>query len=111
MWNPPTYEEDSLESRQKPGKRHTEYLCSCGTWRPAFMIVDVRALAIGQDYACDNCWTDWERRGVVVDGGAEPQNRKEWRERWAQAHGAPQEVIDKIKQTRTPPAYGRRRKD
>lgn len=86
------------------------YRCTCGNARKAALIVDCRGLpGIAEDWACDGCWTRWERTGRDIDGAGAPTDRREWRERWVTAHEAPQEVVDKIRATRRPEAYRSRR--
>ena len=41
--------------------------CDCGQLRHSFVIIDVRHIdGVDQDFACDGCWTDWQRRRVPL---------------------------------------------
>ncbi len=110
MWRPATLQE-ALEAREGLDLEETgdgRYRCpNCRTARQACAIVDVRALPIPEEWACDCCWTDWERHGRPVDGREAPADRRAWRARWAAALGAPAEVRAKIEATREAEAYRR----
>lgn len=104
MWRPKTFFD--AQAAEEPVSLEVDRLgrvrCpNCGTCRHAAAIVDVRHLPIPEEWACDGCWTQWERTGRVVDGGPGfvSSNRKgrgfEWRKRWAVAHSAPPEVTRK----------------
>ena len=70
----------------------------CGRKARPFVLVDVRTLPdVAGEFLCDGCRSDMYRRKVSIDGNPNPpETRKEWRQRWVKAHGAPQEVVDKI---------------
>ncbi len=56
------------------------------------VLVDLRAInAFGEDWACDGCWTGWQREGRIV--GGEPLTL----ERWVTLHDAPASVRDKMR--------------
>ena len=98
MWRPKTVleireTEQVLLKQDKQGR----YECpNCGVLRHAAVIVDVRDLPIPEDWACDACWTKWERTGRIVDGGGSINGRFDWRRRWVIAHGAPMEIVEKF---------------
>lgn len=109
-WHPPTYNpaDGLLETRQQRHRPYPEHQCpGCLSWVRAERLIDVRSLLIDQTFACDGCWTDWQRRGVPVNGEQAPANRKAWLVNWLAAHNAPQEAIEKVEATRDPDAYGR----
>lgn len=84
------------------------YGCSvCDQFRKPGLLVDIRHLPITGEFVCDNCWTDWERRAIPVDGNpSAPVDRKQWKRRWLLAHSAPQWVIDKVDGLRPVDPYG-----
>lgn len=96
------------EQLQRNGLK--KYLCpTCNSWKWAGLIVDVRALAIAEDWACDGCWTHWERTGRKIDTGElDPQDRREWRLRWAIAHEQSLETLQNISMTRGQEKYKKR---
>lgn len=77
--------------------RHGRYACpNCGVHRHAAVIVDVRALPIPEEWACDACWTMWQRQLRDVDGLGPVTDRRAWTIRWATALNAPLAVIEKL---------------
>ena len=99
MWRPNTLLE-AIENKEDHGIESDgggRYICpNCRVIRSAAIIVDVRSLLIAEDWACDVCWTHWERNGRVVDGGEEIDGRFDWRRRWVIAHGAPDSIVEKF---------------
>ena len=98
MWRPDSLLEAIDETVSFPKDSGGRNQCpNCKVFRVAACILDVRQLPMPEDWACDVCWTHWERTGRVVDGGAkiDTDARFDWRLRWAIAHNAPQEIIDK----------------
>lgn len=83
------------------------YRCpGCGNYRGANLIVDVRALVIPEEWACDGCWTHWQRIGRKIDNiGHDPEDRRAWIIRWAVAHGEPTSVIQGLSLLRKPDKY------
>ena len=98
MWRPDSLQESLQDGESFVRDRHGRYQCpNCSAFRSAAIIIDVRALPIPEDWACDVCWTHWERTGRIVDGGdAIAAGRFEWRRRWVLAHGAPNSIIEKF---------------
>lgn len=99
MWRPKTLLE-AIEAKEDHGIKpdgRGRYICpNCRVIRGAAIIVDVRALPIAEDWACDVCWTHWERHGRVVDDGDKIDGRFDWRLRWVVAHNAPADIIQKF---------------
>lgn len=85
--------------------------CECGRKVVEDVLVDCRHLPTSQDWACDGCWTDWQRKRTPIDGGNEMaagnriQSRREWDRRWEMSHGSSQAVLDEI-ENRTSRARG-----
>lgn len=111
MWRPNTLAEAlaagyqaTLRTRQRA---RLQYRCPCGSYRVPDLLVDTRGLDVGQDWACDGCWSTWERQGLSVDGEARPADRIAWKERWLRAHGAPAAVVAKQQRRRLVDPYGR----
>ena len=89
-------------------RRPVRYYCSCGALVPAGQLMDCRSTpTVGQPWACDGCISTWQREGIAKDGGGPPVDSKEWRIRWAQMHGAPQGVVDKLSAMRDKAPYRR----
>ncbi len=97
MWRPNTVREAIDEAVNFGRDKHGRYQCpNCRVFRVAECIVDVRHLPITEDWACDVCWTHWQRTQRVVDGGGAISGRFDWRRRWVIAHGAPPEIVEKF---------------
>lgn len=91
-------------------KTRERVLCGCGRRVWPWVLVDCRHLPIEEDWACDGCWTDWQRTRKCVDGGnpiiPDPDShdftkrdenirtRREWDRRWLKAHGASPEDLN-----------------
>ena len=90
----------AVETVNKKGATQPLYRCECGQAVESARIVDTRALPIPESWACDGCWTKWQRNKRVIDGGAPFSKRYEWRERWMIANKAPAKEITKIKALR-----------
>lgn len=47
----------------------------CGCYRERFLLIDVSSLpsqlTLGKNWACDGCWTRWERERVKLPDGRE----------------------------------------
>lgn len=103
-WRPATLLESPDDVHTFESDRHGQrYRCpNCGVFRPRGVIVDVRALPIPEDWACDCCWSAWERAGRIVDSGPpivvtkRRAHAMEWRRRWVIAHGALADVARKF---------------
>lgn len=104
MWRPDTLlealEADDPVTVELAPDGHRYRCPNCGLFRPAVAIVDVRGLPIAEDWACDACWTHWERTGRVIDGGLPMlrTDRFEWRRRWVVAHAAPAAIVQKFRE-------------
>lgn len=97
MWRPDSLKESLTEGASFVRDRHGRYQCpNCRAFRTAAVIIDVRHLPIPEDWACDVCWTKWERTGRIVDGRGSINGRFDWRRRWVIAHGAPREIVEKF---------------
>jgi len=115
-WIPKTLLDASIETRAaidshmgSAGK--DVYKCKCGAAVVASRMVDVRHMDYDQDFACDGCWTRWERIGIMSDGTkSQPQDRREWQKRWLVAHSAPQSEVDKLTRLRPVPKYTKTRR-
>lgn len=116
MWRPNSlaeaiesgYDVSDWETRQRA---RLQYRCGCGLFAQPERIIDVRHLPIDEDWACDGCWTDWQRTGRAIDDGPNsPKDRREWRLRWVKALGAPVEVRDKVANAKPPDKYGKHRR-
>lgn len=95
-----------LQQVSRRGWPAARYRCPCGAVVEPGRLVDCRSLpSVGQPWACDGCISTWQREGRSVDGGPPPRDSKEWRIRWAQLHGAPQAVIDKLNAMREKEPY------
>lgn len=65
---------------------------TCGMIRPhASLLIDVSDLPIGGDWACDGCWSNWER--MEVDVGSVIFDESILYE----AQGAPPEFVQKVR--------------
>jgi len=97
MWRPNSLREAINEDHGVRIDERGRAICpNCRTRRPPEVLIDVRHLPIPESFACDNCWTHWERTGRVVDGGQPITARFEWRRRWVVAHDAPPEIAQKF---------------
>jgi len=97
MWRPNSLREDMSQGAGFPKDNGGRVQCpNCRSYRVPDCIVDVRSLPIPEEWACDVCWTHWERTERVVDGGEKIAGRFDWRLRWVEAHGAPQSIVDKF---------------
>ena len=97
MWRPNSLREAISEAVNFPLDKSGRYQCpNCKAFRVSDCIVDVRNLPIPEDWACDVCWTKWERTARVVDGGLPINGRFDWRRRWVIAHSAPAEIAQKF---------------
>ena len=97
-WRPKSLLESDRKSLKQD--RAGRFECpTCKAFRHAAVIIDVRHLPIPEGFACDVCWTHWERTGRIIDGGPaiSGTNKFEWRRRWVIAHNAPQAIVDKFK--------------
>ena len=104
MWRPDTLQDHldggdaappELSIREKDGKAACP---SCGTWVRPHRITDCRLLThLAVDWACDGCWTRWQREGTTVDDQPDTDDESEWLERWMQAHGAPSDALDHVR--------------
>lgn len=95
MWRPDSLRESMSESSDFPRDRHGRVQCpNCKTFRIPDIIIDVRKLPIPEDWACDACWTHWQRTNRVIDGG--PKIAGDWSLRWVIAHGAPPDIVRKF---------------
>lgn len=103
MWRPKSLLE-AIENGEQVSietDKNGRYKCpNCGSRRPAAAIVDVRELPIVEGWACDSCWSGWLREGRDIDGNGPVADRIKWREQWAKAHKAPDEVVEKIRSSR-----------
>lgn len=67
----------------------------CASYKERFLLVDVSslppALTKGHKWACDGCWTSWERNGVVL-----PDGRQFDESIMYELMGAPQEMVDDV---------------
>jgi len=98
MWRPDSLQESLAEGASFVRDRHDRYQCpNCRSFRAAAIIIDVRALPIPEDWACDVCWTHWERTDRVIDGGGAITKDFEWRRRWVTVHGAPANIVNKFR--------------
>ena len=96
-WRPKSLLESIVEGADFPRDRHGRYQCpSCKAFRHVGVIIDVRHLPISEDFACDVCWTQWQRTDRIVDGGGPINGRFDWRLRWVIAHRAPTEIVEKF---------------
>lgn len=103
MWNPPTLQ-DALNNNEpiplavkSVGQGKFKYKCDCGSWVFASVMIDVRKLTPpnGQEWACDGCWTHWERNQIKVTKAKKQKDAKAWRKEWIKAHGAPADIVAK----------------
>ena len=96
-----------LPEKQKKGYIAPVYQCpSCNVYKFAALIIDVRALPIAEDWACDACVSSWKRAGRIIDGqSTKPEDRRDWMFRWAMAHGAPIAELQKLSLMRRPDKY------
>ena len=100
MWRPDSLKESLTEGASFVQDRHGRYQCpNCRVFRNPAVIIDVRHLPIPEDWACDACWSHWERTGRVIDGrdAISEHDKFDWRRRWLIAHNAPTEIRDKFK--------------
>lgn len=106
MFTPPNYESHPDGSRTPDDNGKVS--CHCGRKVHPFVLVDVKHLDnVEHDWACDACWTHWQRNRtpmmqadiVKPINTDKSQSRKDWDEKWLKGHGAPQSIINKMKQT------------
>ena len=107
-FTPPNYESHPDGSKEPDDKGRVR--CDCGRRVWPFVLIEVKQFDnVEHDWACDGCWTDWQRKRhplMKVDNHKDlshterQRSRKAWDEQWLKGHGAPQEMIDKIKQTK-----------
>ena len=90
-------------------KSKMEYMCECGKFKLPCLILDLRnAPSIDRDWACDGCWSHWQRNADNCDViGLKPRDINEWAARFAAILGAPSDVINKINNRRPIEPYGR----
>ena len=95
-FTPPTYAD------AHPDHDGTKVACDgCKRKVHTFLLVDYRALdGVTGNWLCDGCRSTLHRTLTPVDGLEAPQTRKEWRERHLKAHGAPEEVLAKVRAMR-----------
>lgn len=108
MFSPPNYKSHSDGTLALDANGRVQ--CSCGRKVWPFVLVKVTQFDnVNQDWACDGCWTLWQRtRKPLMKVDNPPElwdkdhmiSRKSWDEQWLKGHGAPQEVIDRMKQTK-----------
>ena len=97
-WRPDSLLESIVEGADFPRDRHGRYQCpSCKAFRHAGVIINVRHLPIPEGWACDVCWSQWQRELRTIDGKGPVQNQRAWTLRWVTAHNAPTEIRDKFK--------------
>lgn len=98
MFRVPNYESNPDGSKEIDDNGRVQCYCGRRVW--PFVLVDTKPMNnVKQDWACDACWTDWQRNRFPLTKGEIPNNRKEWDEQWLRLHGAPQSTIDAMKQT------------
>lgn len=97
MFRVPNYESHPDGSRTPD--ENGRVACHCGRMVWPFVLVPVHSMDVPHDWACDACWTTWQRDRKPLKAGNKPNGRKGWDEQWLQLHGAPQDAIDKMKQT------------
>ena len=110
-FTPPNYQ-DYLDSNPDAPlleavtrKNVTKHRCECGRVVRASRIVDIRHIArIDQNWACDGCWTEWQREEGRAEQRKSPAGRKrqgskkgrrQFARRWLADLGAPQSTIDR----------------
>jgi hypothetical protein len=108
MFTPPNYETHPDGTKDIDEKGRVK--CKCGRKVWPFVLVKVTQFDnVDQNWACDGCWTDWQRHRKPlkkVDNHKDlmhndrQKSRKAWDEDWLSGHGAPKELIDKMKQTK-----------
>lgn len=108
-FTPPNYETHPDDSHKINDKGRVK--CACGRKVWPFVLVNVKQFDnIAQDWACDGCWTLWQRKRIPLmkpDKNMNPLlwdkndivSRHAWDEVWFKGHGAPQDVIDTMKHT------------
>jgi len=97
MWRPNSLHESISEAVNFPRDKNGRYQCpNCKVFRVAACIIDVRQLPITEGWACDCCWTQWQRELRNIDGNETVKNQREWALRWVTAHKAPTEIIAKF---------------
>ena len=80
-------------------KDSTQAQCPCcGMFVERFRLVDVSTLPVvltsGNKWACDGCWTRWEREEILL-----PDGRNFDEEVMYEMMGAPQALLDEVRQT------------
>ena len=74
------------------------YNCDCGSCVQDFRMTDVRGIPhLQEDFLCDGCTTDLERRNVNIDGRENTPDEWEWRRKWVRLLGAPPAMITAMK--------------
>jgi hypothetical protein len=88
---------EQLPEKEIAGVTRTQCPC-CGGWKLAFVLIDISALPAsflaslpaGVRWACDGCWTRWEREGRDCAGACFNEARM------YEHMGAPQAMVDKV---------------
>lgn len=104
----PNYESHPDGSKDINNKGRVQ--CDCGRKVWPFVLVNVKQFDnIEQDWACDGCWTLWQRtRRPLFKGQPDTDlwhpnhkiSRIAWDYHWFKGHGASQDVIDDMAQTK-----------
>lgn len=104
-FSPPNYATSPDGSRTLDESGRVDCYCGRKVW--PFALIDVRHLDnVEHNWSCEACWTGWQRNRHPImkahKNNAKLQSqdnvvsRKEWDGLWVKAHGATQDVIDKI---------------
>lgn len=88
---------EQLPEKKISGVMRTQCPC-CSGWKLAFVLIDISALPAaflaglpaGVRWACDGCWTKWEREGRDCGGACFNEARM------YEHLGAPQAMIDEV---------------
>lgn len=107
MFSPQNYETNP-DGTRTPDARG-KVACDCGrkVW-PFVLVKTTQFDNVPNDWACDACWATWQRTRkplMMVDNSPDlwhtdhKKSRQAWDEQWLTGHGAPQEVINTMKQT------------
>ena len=103
-WSAPTYSSayrsgalnalDALEIEVRHGELRVR--CECGILASPFVILDIRAIsipfAVNRKWACDGCWTRWERQSLdCADGRSFDESV------FYELLGAPASVLTKLR--------------
>lgn len=107
-FTPPNYESHPDGTHTLDGNGRVQ--CDCGKRVWPFVLIEVKQFDnVNQDWACDGCWTTWRRTRKPMYNGDNPEelwdanhekSRKAWDEQWLKGHKAPQDIIDRMKQTK-----------